>query len=263
MADLTNASKQLMSSSAVKVTGSSVPMVQQSLVPRGKGKGKGGGKWVTKGDARDKGAKDKGDEPAPTAPIPSALPAVTLSTDEQIAERKLADRASAIALGSPYKLPDETPLLNLDLRPPLWSALREMGITLNEGELMRYVDDYLDISREKARVKQFRPVADCEASDQGLYIGHNTTATSGGLDFDKRWQHKPPTAKNGYLLLRGGVNHHDQWGKLMANTKETTLPKVRKFYKMDRNSSNSSLIEFQISTCMEDDSLLMRMRRFR
>ena len=113
---------------------------------------------MTKGDARNKGAKGTEDDDTTLAPIPPPLQAATPSSNEQIAERKRMDRASEIAVGSPYSLPDGTSLFQLDQRPRLWNALSEMGIDLKGGELNRYVDDYLEGSRGRRRVGQFRHV---------------------------------------------------------------------------------------------------------
>ena len=72
-----------------------LPSRPYALRQRAKAKGK--GKWVTKGDTRIKGAKGTDPDNTTPAPIPPPLQASTPFSIEQIAERKLMDRASEIA----------------------------------------------------------------------------------------------------------------------------------------------------------------------
>ena len=127
MTDFAKTAKQLRGSGAVSVTHvrANTLSTHQTLRPAAKGKGK--GKWVMKNDLRNKGAKN--DDTA-VAPIPPQLQAATPSSNEQIAGRKRMDRASDLAVGSPYSLSDGTSLFQLNQRPRLWTALREMGIDL-------------------------------------------------------------------------------------------------------------------------------------
>ena len=116
MTDFARTAKQLRGSGAVSVThvGANTLSSHETLRPAFKGRGK--GKLVMKNDSRQKGAKK--DDTA-VAPIPPQLRAATPSSDEQIAERKRMDRASELAVGSPYSLSDGTSFFQLDQRPRL------------------------------------------------------------------------------------------------------------------------------------------------
>ena len=129
MTDFAKTAKHLRGSGAVAVThtGGNALSTQQTLRPSAKGRSK--GKWVTKGDTRNKGAKSTEAEDTTLAPIPPSLQAATPSSNEQIAERKRMDRASEIAVGSPYSLPDGTSLFHLTIVPDFGMPSAKWALT--------------------------------------------------------------------------------------------------------------------------------------